>query len=462
MLGLEPLHGLKVPGFEARQETHGAIVRDRNGMAECEAGQEAPTRPGRRVWAGALWLRVDIGGAMGSETPGDREAWQALAEEMRERLKIRGVLVQMAERGQLIELRCEMPRCFCPKGRGYFDPKSVPMTEWAPNPDHYPIDRQESWIRGRSPCASSASSTPSRCVLKDGKHSPSRCLLRCRRAASSIPPTSSPPTYRAPHILLFPSAGRQPCGRRWGEGVHRQTLRIRPAAFAEEQQFQAGTDARPTLVLQHARRVLWKGTSVGCPRGVRAAGGEDFRAREPPGSGETLLRPGRRSVEGSGQRELGGVRGRRRLDMQQRDSVQERPASRGPGPVHLYPRVRARVAAPDRPGPGAEGRGGAAGAPPRPGPLRLRRPGRGAPGHPAPGLDQGEPGPDPPGVLEILQGEAADLLRRPFTPEYVEDLRRLVKGAGIGGAALGGRGLPGWIDTVAGSVVNAVLGLFGW
>jgi len=61
-----------------------------------------------------------------------------------------------------------------------------------------------------------------------------------------------------------------------------------------------------------------------------------------------------------------------------------------------------------------------------------------------------------------LQGEAADLLRRPFTPEYVEDLRRLVKGAGIGGAALGGRGLPGWIDTVAGSVVNAVLGLFGW
>src|ERR1041384_7699892 len=78
---------------------------------------------------------------MGSETVGDREAWQALAKDMRERLKLRGVLVQMAERGQLTELRCEMPQCFCTKGRGYFDPKSVPMADWAPNADHYPVLR---------------------------------------------------------------------------------------------------------------------------------------------------------------------------------------------------------------------------------------------------------------------------------------------------------------------------------
>jgi hypothetical protein len=49
-----------------------------------------------------------------------------------------GVLVQMAQRGQIIELRCEMPKCYCHKGRGYFEPRSTPLTAWAPTPDHYP------------------------------------------------------------------------------------------------------------------------------------------------------------------------------------------------------------------------------------------------------------------------------------------------------------------------------------
>src|SRR5436190_2011261 len=53
-------------------------------------------------------------------------------------LGTRGVLVQMAKRRQIIELRCEMPMCYCHKGRGYFDPRSTPLTDWAPTPDHYP------------------------------------------------------------------------------------------------------------------------------------------------------------------------------------------------------------------------------------------------------------------------------------------------------------------------------------
>jgi hypothetical protein len=53
-------------------------------------------------------------------------------------LGTRGVLVQMAQRGQIIELRCEMPMCYCHKGRGYFDQRSTPLTAWAPSPDHYP------------------------------------------------------------------------------------------------------------------------------------------------------------------------------------------------------------------------------------------------------------------------------------------------------------------------------------
>lgn len=61
-----------------------------------------------------------------------------VAEELRER-GVRGVLVQMAERGQLIELRCEMPSCYCYRGRGYFETRTTPLPDWAPNPDHYPI-----------------------------------------------------------------------------------------------------------------------------------------------------------------------------------------------------------------------------------------------------------------------------------------------------------------------------------
>jgi hypothetical protein len=53
-------------------------------------------------------------------------------------LGTRGVLVQMAERGQIIELRCEMPKCYCHRGRAYFEPRSTPLPAWAPSPDHYP------------------------------------------------------------------------------------------------------------------------------------------------------------------------------------------------------------------------------------------------------------------------------------------------------------------------------------
>lgn len=49
-----------------------------------------------------------------------------------------GVLVKMAQRGQLLELRCEMPMCYCHKGRDYFEPMASPVPIWAPTADHYP------------------------------------------------------------------------------------------------------------------------------------------------------------------------------------------------------------------------------------------------------------------------------------------------------------------------------------
>lgn len=51
----------------------------------------------------------------------------------------RGILHRMAKDGQLTDLRCEMPSCYCPEGRKHFDIKKNPMPPWAPNPDHYPI-----------------------------------------------------------------------------------------------------------------------------------------------------------------------------------------------------------------------------------------------------------------------------------------------------------------------------------
>jgi hypothetical protein len=57
------------------------------------------------------------------------------------RLGVKGVLVQMAERGQLLALKCEMPQCYHHKGRGAFDRVTTPRTDWAPSPDHYPIPK---------------------------------------------------------------------------------------------------------------------------------------------------------------------------------------------------------------------------------------------------------------------------------------------------------------------------------
>jgi len=52
-------------------------------------------------------------------------------------LGVKGVLMQIARDGQLIDVRCEMPQCYCPRGRREFDPRSSD-SEWSPTADHYP------------------------------------------------------------------------------------------------------------------------------------------------------------------------------------------------------------------------------------------------------------------------------------------------------------------------------------
>jgi hypothetical protein len=54
-----------------------------------------------------------------------------------EALGVRGILLQLARDGQLIDVRCEMPQCYSFRGRRYFDPRSS-RSEWEPTCDHYP------------------------------------------------------------------------------------------------------------------------------------------------------------------------------------------------------------------------------------------------------------------------------------------------------------------------------------
>ena len=54
-----------------------------------------------------------------------------------EELGVRGILRQLAQNGQIVELRCEMPQCYCSRGRRHFDP-NLPGFKWSPTADHYP------------------------------------------------------------------------------------------------------------------------------------------------------------------------------------------------------------------------------------------------------------------------------------------------------------------------------------
>ena len=57
--------------------------------------------------------------------------------EMLERLGVRGILRQLAGDGQLLEVCCEMPQCYCVRGRSHFESRST-GSDWEPTADHYP------------------------------------------------------------------------------------------------------------------------------------------------------------------------------------------------------------------------------------------------------------------------------------------------------------------------------------
>lgn len=53
-------------------------------------------------------------------------------------LRVRGILMQLAKDGQLVDVQCEMPQCYYFRGRRRFEPRSARPTDWEPTADHYP------------------------------------------------------------------------------------------------------------------------------------------------------------------------------------------------------------------------------------------------------------------------------------------------------------------------------------
>jgi hypothetical protein len=62
---------------------------------------------------------------------------QGMVAERLKELGVKGVLIQMADNGQILELTCEMPMCYCPKGREHFDPWPDPRYT-RPNANGHP------------------------------------------------------------------------------------------------------------------------------------------------------------------------------------------------------------------------------------------------------------------------------------------------------------------------------------
>ncbi len=52
-------------------------------------------------------------------------------------LGARDILRRLARDGQLADVRCEMPQCYCFRGRRYFEATST-GSDWSPTADHYP------------------------------------------------------------------------------------------------------------------------------------------------------------------------------------------------------------------------------------------------------------------------------------------------------------------------------------
>ena len=74
-------------------------------------------------------------------SPSDIEAGKKVAQALRERYRVRGVLVTAAEAGYVTNLHCAMPHCFA-ESREEFVALGLPLGPWMPTHEHFPLAKR--------------------------------------------------------------------------------------------------------------------------------------------------------------------------------------------------------------------------------------------------------------------------------------------------------------------------------
>jgi hypothetical protein len=90
--------------------------------------------------------RRSRGGDMATN-PTRQDATSKVVKRLAELGIVRGVLVQMAKNGQILEIRCEMPECYYHKGRRAFEKKGPSLTDWILTIDHNPVLKADEGAR---------------------------------------------------------------------------------------------------------------------------------------------------------------------------------------------------------------------------------------------------------------------------------------------------------------------------
>ena len=60
-------------------------------------------------------------------------------------LGVKGILITAAERGYITEVKCGMPKCFCPEelGSAWHFVSVTEYSDWNPTHEHFPIPKRE-------------------------------------------------------------------------------------------------------------------------------------------------------------------------------------------------------------------------------------------------------------------------------------------------------------------------------
>ena len=75
----------------------------------------------------------------------DLERGAAVARALRDK-GVKGPLIKAAEAGYITEMKCGMPKCFCPEALGgseYFERRTHPWSPWEPTFEHFPTPKHK-------------------------------------------------------------------------------------------------------------------------------------------------------------------------------------------------------------------------------------------------------------------------------------------------------------------------------